>query len=453
MQKKNNTKKNNNKANANKQVVVYVKPQVQQKRGLQRQKQGTVTVPKDQQSIGYDLGQAGSKIGNKLGKFAGSFVDKIFGFGAYDIKCNSLMPCAQVPSMHSSGEMVVIRHRELISEIQSPAGGTIYTFALNPGMESSFPWLSSVATNFQEYRWLGLVYEFKTDLTEFVTSSTAGYNTMATQYRSDQGPFPSRLDMLNTEYVSEARTIDNFFHPIECDPAENPSKIQYVRSGPLPANSDLKTYDLGLLNFSCYQPPVGTVIGQLWATYEVALYKPTPGSDQIVETAPFFFHAQATATPTNALPLGPTPGFTFCSGNDVTPLVGQTTAAVAANAGVSVIQTNGQIQFTLPMGSVGTFYGAFYWNGTTIAAPTFSGATYTNGSTKLVIQGTTGSRLCPSGVSPVSATMTSVYYWSISPAQAAQGQFTALFGVPGGTVVPTNAGADFICQEISNLGF
>jgi hypothetical protein len=33
-------------------------------------------------------------------------------------------------------------------------------YALNPGVERSFPWLPQIAQNFTEYKWIQLVFEW-----------------------------------------------------------------------------------------------------------------------------------------------------------------------------------------------------------------------------------------------------------------------------------------------------
>jgi hypothetical protein len=50
--------------------------------------------------------------------------------------------------------------------------------------------------------------------------------------------------------------------------------IQYIRTGAVPAGEDIRFYDLGKLSLSTVGSQAVAVVGELWATYEVALKKP-----------------------------------------------------------------------------------------------------------------------------------------------------------------------------------
>jgi hypothetical protein len=73
---------------------------------------------------------------------------------------------------------------------------------------------------------------------------------------------------------------ETFVHPIECDPKENPFKIQYVRTGSLSASDNPLLYDLGTtwIATSGMQTD-GQVLGDLWVTYEMELRKPVISSN------------------------------------------------------------------------------------------------------------------------------------------------------------------------------
>jgi len=103
-----------------------------------------------------DLGRMLLSGGNTVGGMFG--FPKIFGSGAYSLESNSLWSASQqVPIMHSANESVRFRHREYITDI-SMAGPTftVNTYPVNPGWAGTFPFLSAIAANFQEYSFKGL---------------------------------------------------------------------------------------------------------------------------------------------------------------------------------------------------------------------------------------------------------------------------------------------------------
>lgn len=226
-------------------------------------------------------GMAGfGPAGSALGTAAGGQLSKWLGSGDYTVSKNSLVlkGSDSVPMMHNNGQSIVVRHKEYITDILSTTVFGIYdTFPLNPGLRTTFPWLSTVAQNFVEYTWHGVVYHFvPTSGASVASTNTAlGSVMMATNYRATAPNYPNKQVMLNEFFASDARPTEPFIHPIECDPKENPYNVQYVRSGPVPVGEDQKTYDLGVTTVATQgMPSSGNVVGELWVSYEVELRKP-----------------------------------------------------------------------------------------------------------------------------------------------------------------------------------
>jgi len=225
---------------------------------------------------------AGNMLLHGANTVAGFFgAPKIFGSGAYRMTNSMFDTEAQVPVMHSESEKIVFRHRQYIGDVACNGPTfTTKTFAVNPGLSSSFPFLASMAGSFQEYSFKGLVYEYRsTSATALVsgTNTAMGSVSMAMQYRSDAPGFISKLTMQNEMWATECRPSENMVLPVECDPKENYTKIQYVRNAPPPTNSDIKTFDLGRLTVATSGFPTGAtnVIGELWASYEIEFHKPS----------------------------------------------------------------------------------------------------------------------------------------------------------------------------------
>lgn len=253
----------------------------------------------------YLGGPAGTAIGTFLGGKIGHLAEQITGFGAYKIRNNSIMrggmtPPQVVNSFNRGG--YVVRHREYLADINATTAFTVQTFALNPGVASSFPWLAQVASSFEEYRWRGLLFEFKSLSSDAVlssaTSSALGSIVMATQYNALSPAFPDKKTMENYEFACSEKPSCTFIHPVECKPGVTPVTKLYVRSGGIPANADQRLYDLGEFSIATVGMQANSgVAGELWATYEVEFFKnkynPIELTDHLV-----------LATVTNAAPLG-----------------------------------------------------------------------------------------------------------------------------------------------------
>jgi hypothetical protein len=157
--------------------------------------------------------------------------------------------------------------------------GTTYvstTFALNPGLSTSFPWLSTIAANFQQFEFKGLVFEFKSTSADALNSTNTALGTMilATQYNSLATAFTNKADMENYEYSTSCCPAESVLHPIECAPSEKPFKLQYVRQGAVPSGQDARFYDLGVTTIASVGVQAASTVGELWVSYDVELYKP-----------------------------------------------------------------------------------------------------------------------------------------------------------------------------------
>jgi len=186
-----------------------------------------------------------------------------------------------VPVMHSTSESTVIRHREYIQDIVSSSTANNFhlnTFPINPGLSSTFPWLSTIASQYQEYSFKGLLFEFKSTSADAIASSTntaLGSVMMATHYNPVLPDFTSKTQMLNEHFANDGKPSDNIIHFIECDPKENPFNILYVRNGAVPSNGNIQNYDLGELGVATTGiQGASNVCGELWVSYEVELKKP-----------------------------------------------------------------------------------------------------------------------------------------------------------------------------------
>jgi hypothetical protein len=196
---------------------------------------------------------------------------------------SSLKAASSVPMMHNENQTVVIRHREYLGEIRSTQNFAVNnSYPLNPGSSVTFPWLSTIAASFQEYRFRGVVFHYIPTSGSAVsgTSPSLGSVMLQTSYRATDVPPSSKVEMLNEYCANEVVPSDAMAHPIECAPLENPFNILYVRTGQVPTGDTKLMYDLGVTHLcTSGQLANGNVIGDLWVTYEVELKKPLVSSN------------------------------------------------------------------------------------------------------------------------------------------------------------------------------
>lgn len=236
--------------------------------------------------VGGFLGGPGGAIsGAKIGASAGSILSKISGFGDYKITKNSLMQPDSVPGFKNIGpRSTIITHREFIQDVVSSSAGTGPTafdnvsFRIQPGDAETFPWLSQVAQNYEQYQFLGLIFEYKTTSGSMSSTPQLGTVVMATQYNILSQPFINKQEMENYEFACSTVPSKTVIHPIECDPKQTQcGGIFNVQTSQYTANStsDQRLYDLGRFNIATVGMPVAQeTVGELWVSYQCLLLKP-----------------------------------------------------------------------------------------------------------------------------------------------------------------------------------
>lgn len=185
-----------------------------------------------------------------------------------------------VPTFVSNNNITNVCHREYIGDILVPADPTAFNlnaYAINPANAALFPWLAPVAARYQQYRFKGLIFEFKTLSSDITAGGALGAVIMGTNYDAIASNFTSKIQMENTQFSVSAKPSRSQIHAIECDPSQTQNKLLYCRDDSASVlNSDDRFYDLGIFQIATTGLPgtEGQVLGELWCSYDIDLYKP-----------------------------------------------------------------------------------------------------------------------------------------------------------------------------------
>jgi len=244
-----------------------------------------VTRKMQQLSLADYAAGAGQLVGRHLGRAVGGGLSRILGMGAYSVQTNSLTTqslVGQVPAMHIDSESIVLRRREYLGDIVSSSTAntfSVQSFALNPGLESTFPLGSAVAQQYQEWRPRGICLDFHSESANALNSTNTALGSVMAMvaYRPTQPAPTSKLAMLNEMWALETKPCEGMIIPVECAMNQTPLTRLFVRGGGVPNGEDQKTYDLGTFYIATTGMQGTSVnVGSLWITYEIELYKPIP---------------------------------------------------------------------------------------------------------------------------------------------------------------------------------
>jgi len=220
-----------------------------------------------------------------VGKLTTGGLRAIAGKGDYVVHGNTLATHGQtihadfLPEFVKHGARgITVRHREYIGDVISSATPGAFkntSYTLNPGIVDSFPWLSTIAQNFDQWHPNGIVYSFKSTSSSYSggASQALGVVIIASDYDVTDAAYATKVEMENSEFCVSCKSDSSILHPIEC--AENERQVRTLKVRGISTPSDnLQWYDLCNVQVATQGCPVAsTNVGELWVSYDITFYK------------------------------------------------------------------------------------------------------------------------------------------------------------------------------------
>jgi hypothetical protein len=184
---------------------------------------------------------------------------------------------AQIPMMHTEDGICRIKKREYIGDVTMTNLFTNRIYILSPIDSGTFPWLSKIAGNFEQYKFLGLTFGFRS-----LTANALGVSglpgmgsvTMLTQYDVYDAAVGDKTEANNALFATSSKPSENMLHPVECDPNQTPNQPLYTGINEV-SIPDLRLNALGYTTVSTVgSSGLNYICGELWVTYDIMLYKP-----------------------------------------------------------------------------------------------------------------------------------------------------------------------------------
>lgn len=263
------------------------------------------------------------------------------------------------PRMRVAGDSIVIAHSEMINSILSgtPSGNvTPYNcvgFRCNPGVSNVFPWLSSVAVNYEKYRFRKLEFT----IVPLVSTAYSGRIGVGFDYDSSDAAPGSRSEFYALSVHAENMPWEAAAIKVKCG-------SQFLFTGTHTA-ADNKLIDQGQVILMSDSISNGGTISAAIALYDVIVDYEV----ELIEPQQALFSTQAFAAPVNTNFIV---GNNIGSGADLT-LVGGPSVVESAKVTSSSVLT-----FSLPAGAYSVSAFMSWSSGAPGVTPAFTG-----GSTKL----------------------------------------------------------------------
>nr|WRQ65227.1 structural protein [Tolivirales sp.] len=169
-----------------------------------------------------------------------------------------------------------VEHREFIADITSSVAFQAFSLTVNPGDETTFPWLYAIARRYESYLFDNLQFEFET------TSPTSERGTIIITLdydAADAAPTSKTQALAYSNAVRSAPWQDCAHKSSLSDLRKR--KTYYVQSGSSDPN-DAVDYDVARC-FVCKQGQLlgGVAIGELYVRYGLTLMTPQLNSSDV----------------------------------------------------------------------------------------------------------------------------------------------------------------------------
>jgi hypothetical protein len=180
------------------------------------------------------------------------------------------------------GSDIIIAHEEYIQDIFPTTGFAINTFINNPGNPVLMPWMSQIASLYEEFELLGMVYCYKSTCAQVAATSTnmgLGTVVIATDYDCLDTNFANKRAMEAAEFSTSSSPLEHQCHPIECDPKRSVLATHYVAPGianvaAVAGDARFSVPSVTTVGTVNMPTSTGTAIGELWCSYHVRCSRP-----------------------------------------------------------------------------------------------------------------------------------------------------------------------------------
>lgn len=169
---------------------------------------------------------------------------------------------------NSNGD-ITVEHEEFVADIAGSVAFSNTLYPVNPGLASTFPWLSQMAPLYESYIFERLEFRYENQ----TSTTTVGAVMLAVDYDASDPAAVSKTQLATYRGYIRGPPWSEFSNLSSREDLRKRSSY-YVRSGVLSADQDVKLYDTGNLNVATSRQIDTSFIGELYVRYRVKLMTP-----------------------------------------------------------------------------------------------------------------------------------------------------------------------------------
>jgi len=167
------------------------------------------------------------------------------------------------------GGSLYVTHCEYIGEIPGSTNYAVTTFPLNPGWHTTFPWLSTIAQQYEKYEFERLSFETNT----VAPTTLPGIIILGTDWDASDPATTGKDQIYSFPDSVSSPSWESVVYVAK--PAELKALgKRFIRAGLNPGNTDIKLYDIGNFQVATQGQAVTTTIAELFVCYTIRLSEP-----------------------------------------------------------------------------------------------------------------------------------------------------------------------------------
>lgn len=177
-----------------------------------------------------------------------------------------------------------VKHSEFLSDIFGQPSFSNQSISINPGLPTTFPWLSSIANNFESYKFHSLKFRYE----PVCTTVTPGSVMMAVDFDASDAPATTKQALMSYHNAVRTAAWDCNVYSSSKQDLLKFGVQRYVRNTNVP-NTDIKTYDVGNFQIATIlASQIDSSFGELYIDYDVELMTPQTSNTSITGAAAQF---------------------------------------------------------------------------------------------------------------------------------------------------------------------
>jgi hypothetical protein len=178
------------------------------------------------------------------------------------------------PLINSSGKSSIVMHSEYIADINQQVPFSVQQYQVNPGIVITFPWLATIAPNYERYRFRKLRFRYEV----LCGTSTTGKVFFVPDFNPQDPPPENKAEALTYQYTAGSQPWIQF-NVVVPEKFLRSYNEYFIRSSALP-DGDIKTYDVLNLYVCTEGASISNqTIGELWIDYEIEFMNPVGQSN------------------------------------------------------------------------------------------------------------------------------------------------------------------------------